>query len=86
MAELRTRADGGDRCAGERLVELLVEDGGPAAVAELRARADAGACGAARALAAILLARGDEDGLRAEVNAGNTADAARALALVRAER
>jgi hypothetical protein len=86
LAELRTRADIGDRCAGERLIELLVGCGDPDAVSELQARADSGEPGAAAALAGILLARGDERGLRAEVNAGNTDDAAHALALLLAGR
>ena len=79
VAELRARSDAGDQYASERLVELLTGHGDPEAVSELQGRADAGDHRAAQALA-YLLQRGDEHGLRAEVNAGNTADAACALA------
>ena len=80
VAELRARSDAGDHYASERLVELLTGRGDPEAVSELQGRADAGDHRAAQALAYLLLQRGDEHGLRAEVNAGNTADAACALA------
>lgn len=80
MQVLRPLADAHEPVGSLRLADLLVQQGDQAALAELRDRADAGNWDAANRLAKLLVNQGDTAGLRRELYAGNTRDAAEALA------
>ncbi|MGH3783570.1 MAG: hypothetical protein ACRDRO_23855 [Pseudonocardiaceae bacterium] len=80
IAMLRARVDAGNRWAVRRLADLLAQQGAvQEAIALLQGRADRGDEVAARRLAVLLARWYGPGGLRQELNAGNTHDAAEML-------